>query len=31
LKGTYVNIWKKERDGQWKFIVNSNNPGVSNK
>ena len=31
LKGTYVNIWKKENDGEWKFVVNSNNPGVSNK
>lgn len=30
LKGTYVNIWKKENDGEWKFRVNSNNPGVSN-
>lgn len=29
LKGTYVNIWKKENDGEWKFVVNSNNPGVS--
>jgi len=28
LKGTYVNIWKKENDGEWKFVVNSNNPGV---
>src|SRR5665213_2969694 len=24
LKGTYVNIWKKESDGEWKFVVNSN-------
>lgn len=30
LKGTYVNIWKKESDGEWKFVVNSNNPGVGN-
>jgi ketosteroid isomerase-like protein len=29
LKGTYVNIWKKGNDGEWKFVVNSNNPGVS--
>lgn len=28
LKGTYVNIWKKESDGEWKFVVNSNNPGI---
>jgi ketosteroid isomerase-like protein len=30
LKGTYVNIWKKENDGDWKFVVNSNNPGIGN-
>lgn len=29
LKGTYLNIWKKESDGEWKFVVNSNNPGIS--
>ena len=28
IKGTYVNIWKKESDGEWKFVLNSNNPGV---
>lgn len=28
--GTYVNIWKKENDGEWKFVVNSNNPGLGN-
>lgn len=27
LTGTYVNIWKKENDGEWKFVLNSNNPG----
>lgn len=26
--GTYVNIWKKQDDGSWKFIVNSGNQGV---
>lgn len=26
LSGTYVNIWKKENDGEWKFVLNSNNP-----
>ncbi|HUZ60563.1 MAG TPA: hypothetical protein VMU83_17460 [Hanamia sp.] len=29
LTGTYVNIWKKESDGEWKFVLNSNNPGLS--
>ncbi len=28
LRGTYVNIWKKENDGEWKFVLNSNNPGI---
>jgi ketosteroid isomerase-like protein len=28
LSGTYVNIWKKENDGEWKFVLNSDNPGV---
>ena len=28
LRGTYVNIWKKENAGEWKFVLNSNNPGV---
>ena len=28
LTGTYVNIWKKEKDGEWKFVLNSDNPGT---
>lgn len=28
IKGTYVNIWKKEKDGEWKFVLNSGNPGL---
>ena len=28
IKGTYVNIWKKEKDGEWKFVLNSDNPGL---
>ena len=28
ISGTYVNIWKKEKDGEWKFVLNSNNPGL---
>lgn len=28
INGTYVNIWKKENDGEWKFVLNSNNPGL---
>lgn len=28
-KGTYVNIWKKQRDGTWKFVLNAGNQGIS--
>lgn len=27
-KGTYVNIWKKKKSGEWKLVLNSNNPGI---
>ncbi|MEO5649477.1 MAG: DUF4440 domain-containing protein [Ginsengibacter sp.] len=29
IKGTYMNVWKKQDDGAWKFIVDSGNPGIS--
>ncbi len=29
FKGTYVNIWKKQEDGKWKFVMNSINQGIS--
>jgi ketosteroid isomerase-like protein len=28
LLGTYVNVWKKQKDGSWKFVVNSWNEGI---
>ena len=28
LKGTYVSIWKKQADGEWKFVLDSGNEGV---
>lgn len=28
IYGTYVNVWKKQEDGSWKFMVNSGNQGV---
>ena len=28
LRGTYVSIWKKQKDGTWKFILDSGNPGI---
>ncbi|MEO7394855.1 MAG: nuclear transport factor 2 family protein [Chitinophagaceae bacterium] len=29
FRGNYVNIWKKQEDGKWKFILNSSNQGIS--
>ena len=28
FKGTYINAWKKENTGEWKLLLNSNNPGI---
>lgn len=28
FQGTYINIWKKESTGEWKLLLNSNNPGI---
>lgn len=28
-KGTYLLIWKKKKDGNWKFVMESNNQGSS--
>ncbi|MEO6638243.1 MAG: DUF4440 domain-containing protein [Ginsengibacter sp.] len=28
LKGTYVNVWKKQADGKWKFVMNTSNEGI---
>jgi ketosteroid isomerase-like protein len=28
LKGTYVSIWKKQRDGKWKFKLDTGNEGI---
>lgn len=28
LYGTYVNIWKKQEDGKWKFVLDSGNEGI---
>ena len=27
-KGTYVTIWKKQPDGNWKFVLDSGNEGT---
>lgn len=29
LSGTYVNIWKKQTDGKWKFVLNTGNSGIT--
>ena len=28
IKGTYVSIWKKQKDGKWKFVLDTGNEGV---
>ena len=27
-KGTYVSIWKKQKDGKWKFVLDTGNEGL---
>lgn len=31
LQGTYVSIWKKQKDGKWKFVLDTGNPGIKSK
>lgn len=28
LRGTYVSVWKKQKDGKWKFVLDSGNEGI---
>lgn len=30
-KGTYVTIWKKDKSGKWKFVLDTGNPGLEPK
>ncbi len=30
-KGTYVSIWKKDKEGKWKFVLDTGNPGTEPK
>ncbi len=29
IYGTYTSIWKKQKDGKWKFVLDSGNEGIS--
>ncbi|MEO8764154.1 MAG: hypothetical protein ABI416_07700 [Ginsengibacter sp.] len=29
FRGTYVSIWKRQKDGKWKFVLDSGNEGVA--
>jgi ketosteroid isomerase-like protein len=31
INGTYVSIWQKQKDGQWKFVLDTGNPGSTQK
>ena len=28
IYGTYVSIWKKEKGGKWKYVLDSGNEGI---
>lgn len=28
LMGTYLNVWRRQQDGKWKFVIDTGNPGV---
>ena len=30
-RGTYVSIWKKDKNGNWKFVLDTGNPGLEPK
>ncbi|MFT3911004.1 MAG: hypothetical protein QM737_16410 [Ferruginibacter sp.] len=30
IYGSYVSIWKKQKDGKWKFALDSGNEGIGN-
>jgi ketosteroid isomerase-like protein len=30
LNGTYVSIWQKQKNGEWKFVLDTGNPGAEN-
>jgi ketosteroid isomerase-like protein len=30
-KGTYATVWKKDKDGKWKWVLDTGNPGLEPK
>ncbi len=30
MSGTYVSIWKKQKDSKWKFVLDTGNEGINN-
>jgi ketosteroid isomerase-like protein len=28
IYGTYTSIWKKEKNGKWKFVLDTGNEGI---
>jgi ketosteroid isomerase-like protein len=30
-EGTYATIWKKDKDGNWKFVLDTGNQGLGKK
>jgi ketosteroid isomerase-like protein len=30
-EGTYVTVWKKDKNGKWKFVLDTGNQGLGNK
>lgn len=30
IYGTYISVWKKQKDGKWKFVLDTGNEGIGN-
>ena len=30
-EGTYLTIWKRQKDGSWKYVLDTGNPGIGKK
>jgi ketosteroid isomerase-like protein len=31
IRGTYLSVWKKQKDGKWKFVVDTGNEGIGDR